>query len=81
MFYHIDLIFRNDYNGLRYQLAVVQSEFESEQKKAETTIEELRLKFDAEKNRLQRERDEAVAQCLKVQEGTSQLRIAKVVPA
>ena len=62
----IVLILRNDYNGLRYQLAVVQSEFESEQKKAERTIEELRLKFDAEKNRLQRERDEAVAQCLKV---------------
>jgi len=60
--------FRNDYNGLRYQLAVVQSEFESEQKKAERTIEELRLKFEAERCRLQRERDDALAQCLKATE-------------
>jgi len=60
--------FRNDYNGLRYQLAVVQSEFESEQKKAERTIEELQLKFGAERDRLQRERDDALAQCLKATE-------------
>jgi len=60
--------FRNDYNGLRYQHALVQSEFESEQKKAERTIEELKLKFDAECNRLQRERDDAIARCSKATE-------------